>query len=53
MIFFLTGTKGGNFGAKHEERLEKVFDLCVKELKLSRFNGIVHVKMPRKKGLFS
>ena len=51
MIFFLTGTRGGNFGAKHEERLEKVFDLCVKELKLSRFNGIVHVKMPRKKGL--
>lgn len=51
MIFFLSGTRGGKFGAKLEQRLEKVFYLCVKELNLGNFNGIVHVEMPRKKGL--
>ena len=51
MIFFLTGTKGGDFGKKFEKRLEKVFYLCVEELNLSNFKGVVHVEMPRKKGL--
>jgi len=51
MIFYLSGTKGGDFGTKIEEKLQKVFDLCVLELNLSRFKGIVHAKMPRKKGL--
>jgi len=51
MIFFLSGTRGGKFGAKLEQRLEKVFYLCTKELNLDNFHGIVHVEMPRKKGL--
>ena len=51
MIFYLTGTRGGNFGAKIEKKLEKVFELCVLELNLSRFRGVVHARMPRKKGL--
>ena len=51
MIFYLTGTRGGDFGTKIESKLQKVFDLCVLELKLSRFRGIVHVRMPRKTGL--
>ena len=51
MIFFLTGVKGGDFGKKFEKRLEKVFHLCVEELNLSNFKGVVHVEMPRKKGL--
>ncbi len=51
MIFFLSGTRGGKFGARLEQRLEKVFYLCVSELKLDKFNGIVHIEMPRKKGL--
>ena len=51
MIFYLTGTRGGDFGAKIEEKLQKVFDLCVLELKLSRFRGVVHARMPRKTGL--
>ena len=51
MIFFLSGTRGGSFGAKLENRLEKVFHLCVKELGIENFKGIEHVDMPRKKGL--
>ena len=51
MIFYLTGTRGGDFGAKIEKKLEKVFELCVLELNLSRFRGVVHARMPRKKGL--
>ena len=51
MIFYLSGTKGGRFGAKLEKQLEKVFHLCVEELNSSNFKGIVHVEMPRKKGL--
>lgn len=51
MIFYLSGTKGGDFGPRLENKLQKVFDLCSKELKLTRFKGVVHVRMPRKKGL--
>ena len=51
MIFYLTGVNGGDFGAKIEKKLEKVFELCVLELNLSRFRGVVHARMPRKKGL--
>lgn len=51
MIFYLTGVNGGDFGAKIEKKLEKVFELCVLELNLSRFQGVVHARMPRKKGL--
>lgn len=51
MIFYLSGIKGGKFGAKLEEKLEKVFALCVTELGLENFKGIVHAEMPRKKGL--
>ena len=51
MIFYLSGTKGGSFGPKLEKKLEKVFLLCVKELGIDNFKGIVHVEMPRKKGL--
>lgn len=51
MIFFLSGVRGGDFGKKLEQKLEKVFYLCVKELNLSNFKGVVHVEMPRKKGL--
>ena len=51
MIFYLSGTKGGSFGPKLEKKLEKVFYLCVDELGIGNFKGVVHVEMPRKKGL--
>ena len=51
MIFFLSGVKGGDFGVKLEKKLEKVFYLCVDELGIGNFKGVVHVEMPRKKGL--
>ena len=51
MIFFLSGIKGGDFGVKLEKKLEKVFYLCVDELGIGNFKGVVHVEMPRKKGL--
>ena len=51
MIFFLSGVKGGDFGVKLEKKLETVFYSCVDELGIGNFKGVVHVEMPRKKGL--
>jgi len=51
MFCYVTGTKGGPVGKKLELSLENIFQVCVNELNIGRFKGMVHIKYPKKKGL--
>lgn len=50
LLFDATGTKGGALPRKLQDDLVQAAYHYAKQLKLNRFNGIVNIKVPRKKG---
>ena len=50
LLFDATGTKGGALPRKLQDDLVQAAYYYAKQLKLNRFNGIVNIKVPRKKG---
>ena len=42
-----TGVKHGPLGKKREQLIENTIQICLDELKLNRFHGIIHVKQTR------
>lgn len=44
-----TGTRNGNLGTRREKLIEDTIGICIGELKLERFKGVIHVKQTRTK----
>ena len=42
-----TGTQNGDLGARREKLIEDTIGVCIDELKLTRFKGVIHVKQTR------
>ena len=42
-----TGVKHGPLGRKRERLIENTVQVCLDELKLNRFKGIIHVKQTK------
>ena len=50
LLFDATGMKGGALPRKLQDDLIDAAYHYARQLKLNRFNGIVNIKVPRKKG---
>ena len=48
---FVTGMRDGKLGKSREELIYKVCSVCIDELKLNRFESVVHVKQAKSRKL--